>query len=239
MNSCLKRIHRGLEVLGKHQFSLLLSLASSRVTDQESLRELVLLEDFKNCLPDRLAVYLNECKVTTLSQAAVLADEFVLTHKSSFIFKQSSGNICDSSFKTTPPRKTRSPNRNMASVECFYCHKMGHIANECFALKRKHERQEKKQPPKGVGFAQSVSLETFVSPDECYRPFIFNGSVSLPHAEERGLPIVMLRDTGAAQSFIRAGVLPWSDETLTGWYALCQGSRLTCSFMMCVCVLTW
>lgn len=43
----------------------------------------MLLEDFKNCLPDHV-VYLNEQKVNTLQQAASLADEFALRHRVTF-----------------------------------------------------------------------------------------------------------------------------------------------------------
>ncbi len=53
---------------------------ASKASDFDSLRELMLLEEFKGCLSERVVVYLNEQKVTTLSHAAVLADEFVLTH---------------------------------------------------------------------------------------------------------------------------------------------------------------
>lgn len=42
-------------------------VTATKVSDLESLRELTLLEDFKNCLPDRVAVYLNKSQVTTLS----------------------------------------------------------------------------------------------------------------------------------------------------------------------------
>jgi hypothetical protein len=45
-------------------------------------RELMLLEEFKNCVPERIVVYLNEQKVSTLRQTAILADEFALIHKS-------------------------------------------------------------------------------------------------------------------------------------------------------------
>ncbi len=48
------------------------------------LRELVLLEEFKKCLPERIVMYLNEQKVVSLAEAAVLADEFALTHESVF-----------------------------------------------------------------------------------------------------------------------------------------------------------
>ncbi len=57
---------------------------SSRVTSLEEIRELILLEEFKNCVPANIVVYLNEQKVTSLANAAVLADEFVLTHKNVF-----------------------------------------------------------------------------------------------------------------------------------------------------------
>ncbi|KAF7640719.1 hypothetical protein LDENG_00020130, partial [Lucifuga dentata] len=54
-----------------------------KANDLKSLRELMLVEEFKNCLPERIVIYLNEQKVATLQQAAVLADEFALTHKNS------------------------------------------------------------------------------------------------------------------------------------------------------------
>ena len=54
------------------------------------MRELMLLEEFKNCVPERNVVNLNEQKVSTLRQAAILADEFALTHKSAFFRHESS-----------------------------------------------------------------------------------------------------------------------------------------------------
>ncbi len=59
---------------------------ASKASEFDSLRELMLLEEFKGCLSERVVVYVNEQKVTTLSHAAVLADEFVLTHKNVFFF---------------------------------------------------------------------------------------------------------------------------------------------------------
>ncbi len=58
---------------------------SSKIINFEQLRELVLIEDFKNSLPDKIVVYLNEKKVSTLAEAAVSSDEFVLTHKNVFV----------------------------------------------------------------------------------------------------------------------------------------------------------
>uniref|UniRef100_A0AAY4C0D5 SCAN box domain-containing protein n=1 Tax=Denticeps clupeoides TaxID=299321 RepID=A0AAY4C0D5_9TELE len=41
---------------------------SEHVTSREQLRELVLLEEFKNCVPDAVATYLHDRQVTTLAQ---------------------------------------------------------------------------------------------------------------------------------------------------------------------------
>lgn len=47
----------------------------------------MLLGDFKKCLLEHVVFYLNEKKVESLANAAVLADEFGLTHRSVFFFK--------------------------------------------------------------------------------------------------------------------------------------------------------
>lgn len=52
-----------------------------KTTTFEELRELILLEDFKTCLPEGVLIHLNERKVTSLLDAAVLSDEFVLMHR--------------------------------------------------------------------------------------------------------------------------------------------------------------
>lgn len=56
-----------------------------KVDDFSSVCELMLLEAFKNCVSEKIVVYLNEQKVTTLQQAATLADEFALTHKNTSV----------------------------------------------------------------------------------------------------------------------------------------------------------
>ncbi len=63
----------------KNVFSLISGANPVKTINFEQLRELVLIEDFKNSLPDKIVVYLNEKKVSILAEAAVSADEFVLT----------------------------------------------------------------------------------------------------------------------------------------------------------------
>ena len=59
--------------------------SSQGVKDFKLLRALMIMEDYKNCLPERVATYRNEQKMTEVSKAKVLADEYVLTHKTEFV----------------------------------------------------------------------------------------------------------------------------------------------------------
>ncbi len=52
-----------------------------KISTFEQLKELILIEEFKNCVSEKIVVHLNEQKVTSLTDAAIVADEFVLTHK--------------------------------------------------------------------------------------------------------------------------------------------------------------
>ena len=56
-------------------------VTASEVVNVKDLRELFLLEQFKDILPERVATYLNEHKVKNVTDAGVLADEYALTHK--------------------------------------------------------------------------------------------------------------------------------------------------------------
>lgn len=55
--------------------------AASKVKSFEELCELILLEEFKTCIPESIAMHLNKHKVTCTDLAAVTADEFSLVHK--------------------------------------------------------------------------------------------------------------------------------------------------------------
>ncbi len=55
--------------------------AANKISTFEQLKELILVEEFKNCVTEKIVVHLNEQKVTSLTEAAIFADEFVLTHK--------------------------------------------------------------------------------------------------------------------------------------------------------------
>ena len=62
--------------------------------------------------------------------------------------------------------------------------------------------------------------------DAGYTPFVTKGSVSLPDGYG-SVPVHILRDTGAAQSFILSVVLPLSANTYTGTHVLVRGFEMT------------
>lgn len=197
---------------------------SSKVNDVKDMRELILLEDFKNCVSERVVVYLNEQKVSSLSQASVLADEFVLTHKNVFTparpERAMSSRVNQSSFSR--PKVTV---KSKEDRECFYCHQVGHLIADCVVLKRKQPNSV----PKSAGFVKlvdSVKVEGSDKPESSYAPFLLEGLISVTGKSDEQIRVKMLRDTGAMQSFISADVLPFSDQTSCGSNVLIQGIEM-------------
>ena len=54
---------------------------SRNVEDFVALKELILLEEFKNCIHKEIKTHLEEMQVENLETAAKLSDEYSLTHK--------------------------------------------------------------------------------------------------------------------------------------------------------------
>ena len=205
---------------------------SMKVSDFAGLRELMLLEDFKNCLPERIVTHINDRNVLEISRAAVLADEYVLTHRDSYDKPQSS---LGRSFSAPRPPVTQKESGGGKESDrvCSFCKKRGHTVNYCFALNKRDK------PPKAVNLlktesslsqspsAPSSSLSRShpgQSPelDDVFLPFVMKGAVSLT-AGGLKVPVVILRDSAASQSVILSGVLPLSEKSSTDSAALVRG----------------
>ena len=202
--------------------------SSCKVADYKSLREMVLVEEFKRCLPDRIVVYLNEQKVSSLSCAAVLADEYVLTHKAAF--GPQTGGVSDGRRSSASGQTSNSVQKD--DRECYYCHKTGHVIANCLTRKGKESgRNTQFAPPKGIGLikAEPNSPQTFSDGDtleECFKPFTFDGLVSLACDPANKRPVRILRDTACSQSVILSSVLPFSDQSACGYGSVLRGVEM-------------
>ena len=218
---------------------------SKEVNDFDRLRELVLLEEFKSCIPAEIQTYLDEQRVDTLHQAAVRADDYSLTHKVAFRKahpqpfdhtekRPGEGSAPSNAYgsgQSTPGDRMGSANANSpwlpAGPTCFYCKKRGHIMSECRALEKKNKKTTSNalvvsslSPP--INAKSEFEAEDF--PKE-YLPFLSQGFVSFVGSSDE-VPIVVLRDTGASQSLMLESVLPFGCQSDTGMTVLLQGVEL-------------
>ncbi|VDH89152.1 Hypothetical predicted protein [Mytilus galloprovincialis] len=228
---------------------------TSKKTDNnfDNLRQLMLLEEFKQCVHLDLKTHLDDKTVGTIHDAAVISDNYTLSHKRSFKGQNvntSSGNYKNQSTERTdskPVAQNKSQSSyNMSSPKfdtfekksliCAYCKKNGHLMADCFRLQKKNERDNK---PKSSACTTPYITSTLECPAsqafkssfcdymEEYKPFMSDGFISI--VDDTTLqPIKILRDTGASQSLLLEGVLPLSEKTSVGASVLLQGVELGC-----------
>ena len=204
----------------------------------DKFHQLLLIEEFKKSLPSEVKTYLDEKKAETLSQAATVADDYVLTHKKAYShldgrvepfvptgLKEGSDGYKDNpglkdrqlTFPAPPPHCQGLPN----GPKCYHCHKRRHVMADCWYLKK--SPQTSSQKPKGhlmtVRTSKKHQLGSHSSQKSVnsaeYHPFISKGSVYSPDSDVE-VPVTILRDTGANQTLILDGVLPFSRHTSTG-----------------------
>lgn len=185
-----------------------------RVDSFESLRELIILEQFKNSVPECIATYIGERGVKSVGEAAALADDDFLIHTSR-------GSVGPYETRANRPFEDyRSRVLGDSEKNCNYCHKREHWKNDCYALKSR--------PKQEIPRTNSVICSASITDNELtgitgegdlelkfYLPFITEGFVSLMGSKEQ-VRIKILRDTGAFDSFILATTLPFSNDTFIG-----------------------
>lgn len=211
---------------------------ASEAHDYESLCNLITLEQFKNSVSESVSTYITERKARTASEAAILADEYVLirkvVHKDRSLsdYRGSDPQRHDVRFRPSKPSQfvpsrgnSPLPMRDVAGTDgrldrtriCHVCRLRGHWRNEC-------PRSSYVRGPKPVGLlarsCQSLSPTLSQSVSEMskqlydYTPFITNGLVHLGDGLEKHVKV--LRDTGASQSLILSNVLKFGPDSYTG-----------------------
>ena len=227
-------------------------------TDFTKLREAILLEQFKDNLSTEIRIYIDERNAQSVSEAAKLADQFALIHKSatkgsgrSFKSRPTYSSSHNDEHKKFSENKVDKEVKDDNAIEqsksdsfCKYCKKHNHTIDNCFKLKRKQEIDNKddSDDTKPVGFLlttnkpisgfdndlelqSSSKISSSLTDDPStgiFKPFIHDGFVSLT-MDGTHVPIKILRDTGASQSLLRAGVLPVNDFSYSGNNVLIKG----------------
>ena len=105
---------------------------SKDVSEFDSLRELLLLEEFKNCVPLEIKTHLEEVQVESLGNAAKFADEYILTHKN---FGKSDHKKPSFQKKSSSKDDSTSDGDNKKEITCFQCGKKGHVKANCLKFK--------------------------------------------------------------------------------------------------------
>lgn len=229
---CLKRIVRDSVNLKRHSGTYVefgrekealfdCWCQSKKVQDFDQLHDLILLEDFRNCLPDKIAAYINEQNVT---------DAYVLTHRETFEKPYPSSENRFASIKPFVPSRVSTYSNDVKSrlkvgekLVCVYCKKQGHTIKTCFALKKKNKTSKMVNLLKTEPQSQQSQVPLQQAPIKpnlkVYSPFLMKGFVSLTDVGPK-VPVTLLRDSAASQSVLLEGVLPLSDESSANASAL-------------------
>lgn len=219
---------------------------AAEVVTLQDLSDLIVLEQFKNSVPEHVATHINERKVKSPSEAAILADEYALTHKSHFgthaDFRKS--DFSPKHKLLLPGGSYQRPQQKFGTVgstgpvnanTCRYCLGEGHWKKACPLLKSKKSGQVKPvvmaapvkapvSPPVYQGEPDPRVKAEYQSSQCDFSAFISDGVVSL--SGEPNVPIKILRDTGALDSFILETVLPFSVQSDAGSCLLIRGMGL-------------
>ena len=220
--------------------------------DFEQFRQLVLIEEFKQCIHVDVRTHLDEAKIDSINKAATLADDYSLTHKLSYTSAKpnysnrkpwqnkqpSSHPQASTNYRGEKPKldtgtynkaSDSSGYRNFGKaskseheLNCTYCKKPGHLVSRCWKLHGKPNACVVPQRATTVkAQTKPVKLVTEVSDD--FKPFVMQGHVSLIGDETNLQPIVIMRDTGCAQTLILEDALPLSEKSYTNTDVLIKG----------------
>jgi hypothetical protein len=152
--------------------------SSKEVKEFGELRQLVLLEEFKKCVHGDVKTHLDEQKVNDVAEAAVIADDYALTHKGASKYGPSpkggsqgayfkpnqgkpfygqSGFPKQQPLENTDKKSGQTPDPKWKGQSsgpiCFYCKKKGHVMSECWVLKNKNKSNIPTSQAKPTGLA--------------------------------------------------------------------------------------
>jgi len=206
-------------------------------SDFVKLKELMLLEEFARCVPKEVSLYLSERGVDNIAVAAIMADEYVLTHKTYTNkfpgFQNKRDVVAASHCKFALPDdvvdhgKMSKPHDFVQGKKCKicnYCGKTGHWERECWKKSREIKAKSVALVSTKVSLSKKFSPVTVFPRNENKASLrkldvnsgdgAFTGSYdSFMHEGTVSLEggekksVQILRDTGALKSLMLKGLV--------------------------------
>ncbi|KAK0144590.1 Retrovirus-related Pol polyprotein from transposon 412 [Merluccius polli] len=218
-------------------------LRASDVYDFKQLRELMVLEQFKQSLPRVMQTHLNDLDVKAVFDAAEAADNYALTHRDSWRDRPSgpttrvrevegnqgdgnSGGHRQSMNSQSGERQFRfSP--TPGDIICHYCRRPGHIKSRCPALQRGEGYRADMGPPVainllGVGLLQGPVEGVGETDLRMFDGFLSGGMVAVGEGMVE-TPLTVLRDTASGQSVMVAGTINLPETAALGTFVPIEG----------------
>ena len=199
---------------------------SKDVEDYRSLRELVLIEEFKSCIPKEIKTHIDEMQTDVLDKAAVIADEYALNHKAIFKSRDFFSDKNRSGGYFMDRDKDFNTNGSRSRTSCFYCGKPGHVKAQCY--KFKWDQVDAKKPVCLVNIVNSksddsVGLSKINEDLRDFAEYLSLGTVKAKQDSLQSKQLVLLRDTGARQSLVLEKSLPQDFQKTCKEFALIGG----------------
>ncbi|XP_059848380.1 uncharacterized protein LOC132406577 [Hypanus sabinus] len=199
------------------------------IGDYDKLLQLILMEQFKGCIPESMKTYLDEKETVTLSATARLADEYALTHKTKFSLNKSYQKGSRDARESPLAKAENKPGasgkgkeeenqagRKVPNFTCYNCGKAGHIASKCFVPKKETGKGKTAVPTGCIeSVNRSMGKAKLDRAQEGREKFISERTVSVKEGETP-VPVRIWRDTGADQSLILRKMLDFGPEIETG-----------------------
>ena len=179
---------------------------SKQVDNFEKLKQLFLMEEFKRCIPNDIRLHLDEHQVENLQKAAVMADDYSLTHKSVFQKGgvQSNRNFNKPFNQSHLPKASTNVNKEeklnekdlsasgqskgtssysgkrvvQSKLECTYCKRKGHLTSDCWFLQTKQNKQ-------GTSFPSACTAFTGLAKSHVKQTRKFRGKRSLSESPRK------------------------------------------------------
>ena len=211
------------------------------VNSLEGVRDIILLEQFMQGVSPNVKMYLCEKRVTTVSEAASMAEDFALVTRTggkegsdrqwranvqqkqpaSGVLKGLLCYACNGQGHIAADCPLRAPSKLSNGVgkmrlSCYKCGQAGHYSYDC---KQKYPRRTTDNW-RGGATAMCVGLkseDSVVIEEEGRRwnPYTLTGYISTKNGSTKS-PVKVLRDTGATHTLLRACAVPELRRQHTG-----------------------